>query len=69
MCIKYGPCKDLLYRLKNLEDTDVHPFQGIPKDKVSLEDVPRQTVDPDYSDEDINIKIDYTAASTVVFYK
>ena len=33
MCTKYGPCKDLLERLKNLEGTDVDPFEGIPEDE------------------------------------
>ena len=37
---KYGACTDLLEHLKCLEDTDVDPFEGIPKDQVSLEDVP-----------------------------
>ena len=42
MCIRYGPCKDLLERLTSLEDTDVDPFEEIPEDEVCLEDVPEQ---------------------------
>ena len=36
MCIKCGPCRDLLEHLTSLEDTDIDPFEEIPDDKVSL---------------------------------
>ena len=49
MCIKYGPCKDLLERLASLEDIDVDHFEEIPEDEVSLEDVPELIMDPDNS--------------------
>ena len=58
MCIKYGPCKDLLERPTSLEDTHVDPFEEIPEDRVSLEGVPELTMDPDNSDEDENVVID-----------
>ena len=32
MCIKYGPCKDLLARLQGLEESDIDPFEAIPDD-------------------------------------
>ena len=57
MCIKYGPCKDLLEHFTSLEDTDFEPFEEIPKDEVSLEDVPELTMDPDNSDEDGGVAI------------
>ena len=38
MCIKYGPCKDLLERLTSLEDTNADPCEEIPEDEVFLED-------------------------------
>ena len=44
MCIKCGPCQDLLERLQLLEDTVVGPFEGIPEDEISL-DVPELTID------------------------
>ena len=58
MCIKYGPCKDLLERLTSLKDTDVDPFEEIPEDEVSLEGVPELTMDADNSDEDEGVVID-----------
>ena len=44
--------------LQSLEDTGVHPFEEIPEDEVSLEDVPELTMDQDYSDEDEDVVID-----------
>ena len=44
--------------LTSLEDTDVDPFEEIPEDEVSLEDVPELTMDPDNSDEDEDVVID-----------
>ena len=58
MCIRHGPCKGLLERLTSLEDTDVDPFEEIPEDEVSLEDVPELTMSPDNSDEDEDVVID-----------
>ena len=49
MCIKHAPCKDLLEYLQSLEDTNDHPYEGIPEDEVSLEDVIGLTIDPDNS--------------------
>ena len=56
--ITYGPCRDLLERLTSLENTDFDPFEEIPEDKISVEDVPELTMDPDNSDEDDNVVID-----------
>ena len=58
MCIKCGLCKNLLERLVSLEDTDVDPFEKIPEDEVSLEDVPELAMDLDNSDEDEDVLID-----------
>ena len=58
MCIKYGLCKDLLECLTSLEDAGVNLLEEIPEDKVSLEDVPEPTMDPDNSDEDEDVVID-----------
>ena len=58
MCIKYEPCRDILERLASLKDTDVDPFEEIPEDEVSLEDVPELTMDPDNSDEDEDVVVD-----------
>ena len=55
MCIKYGPCKDLLDHLTSLEDTSVDPFEDIPEDEVSLEDVPDLTMDPGKSNKDEDV--------------
>ena len=51
-CIKYGLCKVLLERLTSLEDTDADPFEEIPEDEVSLENVPELKLNPNNSDED-----------------
>lgn len=40
MYVKYGLFKDLLERLRSLEDIDFDPFKRIPEDEVCLEDVP-----------------------------
>ena len=58
MCIKYGPCKDLLERLTSLEDTSVDPFEEITEDEVSLEDVPELRMDQANSDEDEDVVVD-----------
>ena len=63
MCIKYGPCKDLLERLTSLEDTGVDPFEEIPEDEISLEDVPELTMDPDNSDEDEDVVLYYVCTN------
>ena len=55
MCIKYGPCKDLLARLQGLEESDIDPFEAIPDDDVLQEDVADLLID---SDEDEEIGID-----------
>ena len=55
MCIKDGPCKDFPVRLRSQENTDVDPFEEIPEDKISLEDVPGLSIDPGDSDEDEDI--------------
>ena len=58
LCIKYGPCKDLIERLTRFEGTDVDPFEEIPEDERSLEDVSELTMDPSNFDEDEDVVLD-----------
>ena len=58
LCIKYGPCKDLIELLTRFEDTDVDPFEDIPEDERSLEDVPELTMEPSNFDEDEDVVLD-----------
>ena len=39
MCIKHGPCKELLSRLQSIEEEDIDPFDEITEDNIAQEDV------------------------------
>ena len=39
MCIKHGPCEELLSRLQSIEEEDINPFDEITEDDIAQEDV------------------------------
>ena len=47
MCIKYGPCEELLSRLQSIEEEDVDPFNEITEDDIAQEDVADLQIDSD----------------------
>ena len=47
MCIKHGPCEELLSRLQSIEEEDIDPFDEITEDDIAQEDVADLQIDSD----------------------
>ena len=52
MCIKHGPCEELLSRLQSIEEEDIDPFDEITEDDIAQEDVADQQIDFDKEGDD-----------------
>ena len=45
MCIKHGPCEELLSRLQSIEEEDIDPFNEITEDDIAHMDVADLEID------------------------
>ena len=52
MCIKHGPCEELLSRLQSIEEEDIDPFDEITEDDIAQEDVADLQIDSDEEGDD-----------------
>ena len=47
MCIKQGPCEELLSRMQSIEEEDIDPFNEITEYNIAQEDVADLQIDSD----------------------
>ena len=52
MCIKHGPCEELLSRLQSIEEEDIDPFDEIIEDDIAQEDVADLQIDSNEEGDD-----------------
>ena len=52
MCIKHGPCEELLCLLQSIEEEDIDPFDKITEDDIAQEDVADLQIDSDEEEDD-----------------
>ena len=52
MCIKRGPCEELLDRLQSIEEEDVDPFDEITDDDDTQEDIADLQINSDHDEND-----------------
>ena len=52
MCIKHGPCEELLIRLQSIEEEDIDPFDEITEDDIAQEDVADLQIDSNEEGDD-----------------
>ena len=56
MCIRHGPCEELLSRLQSIEEEDIDPLDEKPEDDIAQEDVADLQIDSDEKgDETIDV--------------
>ena len=58
MCIRHGPCEELLSRLQSIEEEDIDPLDEKTEDGIAQEDVADLQIDSDEEGDDtIEIKV------------
>ena len=52
ICIKHGPCEELLSRLQSIEEENIDPFDEITEDDIAQDDVADLQIDSDEEGDD-----------------
>ena len=55
MCIKHGPCGDLLERLQCIREEECDSFENNAEEDIMLEDIAELAIDSDHEDDELEI--------------